>query len=303
MNLPSVRLSRDRPPSAVDNGRSARFTHADSPENSPTMPVVRTLLLLLLALLLPAAPTVAQELTAAEIVKRSGDNRNVSNSEQTMTLEIFDKRGSSRTRTIESRIKEGDDGVAKSLVKFTAPSDVAGVQFLSVANPKGEDDQWLYFPEGDILNRIAGSGRRGSFMGTDFSFEDLEVGQAEDASHTKKPDTDLEVGGKTFKVWVIESIPNEDAGSAYSKLVSYIDKADNMPRRVDFFDKKGNHIKQMSVLEVKKDGETLVPQKTEMKNLKKGTRTEIRVESYKVNVSAEEMPDEMFTAEFLRSEG
>ena len=84
MNLPSVRLSRDRPPSAVDNGRSARFTHADSPENSPTMPVVRTLLLLLLALLLPAAPTVAQELTAAEIVKRSGDNRNVSNSEQTI---------------------------------------------------------------------------------------------------------------------------------------------------------------------------------------------------------------------------
>ena len=40
-----------------------------------------------------------------------------------------------------------------------------------------------------------------------------------------------------------------------------------------------------------------------MKNLKKGTRTEIRVEEYRVNVPAAEMPDEIFTAEFLRSEG
>ncbi len=269
------------------------------------MPSIRSILAAFAALfVLTAAPSGdAQELTAKQIVERSTANRTVSNSEQTMTLEMFDKRGASRTRTIQSRIKEGEDGVTKSLVRFTAPSDVSGVQFLSIANPKGEDDQWLYFPEGDILNRIAGSGRRGSFMGTDFSFEDLEVGQAEDATHTKKPDQEIEVAGTKHAVWVIESIPNEDAGSAYSKLVSYIDKAENMPRRVDFFDKKGNHIKQMNVLELERDGDVLVPKKTEMKNLKKQSRTEIRVESYRTNVPAEEMPDEMFTAEFLRSEG
>ncbi len=269
------------------------------------MPSGRTRLLALAALLLLAAPLSAdsQELTAKEIVERSTANRTVSNSEQTMTLEMFDRRGASRTRTIESRIKEGDDGITKSLVRFTAPSDVSGVQFLSVTNPKGEDEQWLYFPEGDILNRIAGSGRRGSFMGTDFSFEDLSVGQAEDATHTKKPDAEIEVAGKKHSVWVIESIPTEAADSSYSKLVSYIDKAENMPRRVDFFDKKGNQIKQMTVLELEKSGDVLVPKKTEMKNLKKESRTEIRVESYRVNVPPEEMPDEMFTAEYLRSEG
>lgn len=267
------------------------------------MPSVRSSLLLLAAFLLVPASADTQEITAKEIVERSAANRTVSNSEQTMTLEIFDKRGASRVRTIESRIKEGEDGVTKSLVKFTAPSDVSGVQFLSVANPTGEDEQWLYFPEGDILNRIAGSGRRGSFMGTDFSFEDLEVGQAEDAKHTKKPDEEIEVGGAKHAVWVIESIANEDAKSAYSKIISYIDKAQNMPRRVDFFDKKGNPIKQMLVLELVQDGDVLVPKKTEMKNLKKGTRTEIRVEEYRVNVPAAEMPDEIFTAEFLRSEG
>ncbi len=263
----------------------------------------RTVLATLTLLLLLPVAVGAQELTAEDIVKRSTANRTVSNSEQTMTLEIFDKRGGSRTRTIESRIKE-TDGVTKSLVKFTAPSDVSGVQFLSIVNPTAEDDQWLYFPEGDILNRIAGSGRRGSFMGTDFSFEDLEVGQAADATHTKQADQEIDVGGTKYAVWVIESIPKPDAGSAYTKLISYIDKAQNMPRRVDFFDKKGNQIKQMMVLEVEQgEGDVLVPKKTEMKNLKKGTRTEIRVENYRVNVPVEEMPDEMFTAEFLRSEG
>ena len=262
----------------------------------------RVALVSLVLLLLPGS-VAADELTARDIVARSTANRTVSNSEQTMTLEIFDKRGASRVRTIESRIKEAGDGVTKSLVRFTAPSDVSGVQFLSVVSPTGEDDQWLYFPEGDILNRIAGSSRRGSFMGTDFSFEDLEVGQAEDADHTKQPDEVIEVEGKEYQVWVIESVPHEDAGSAYSKLVSYIDKAQSMPRRANFFDKKGEHVKQMEVIELEKSGDVLVPKRTEMKNIKKGTRTEIRVESYRVDVPLAEMPDEMFTAEYLRSEG
>jgi outer membrane lipoprotein-sorting protein len=261
------------------------------------------ILALLAALLLPASVSAQETLTAKQIVALSAANRTVSNSEQTMTLKIFDKRGASRTRTIESRVKESEDGITKSLVKFTAPSDVSGVQFLSVIDPKGDDIQWLYFPEGDILNRISGSSRRGSFMGTDFSFEDLEVGQAESADHTKRPDEVIEVGGNKYSVWVIESVPHKSAGSAYSKLVSYIDKVQNMPRRVDFFDKKGNHIKQMTVVELEKSGDILVPKLTVMKNIKKGTHTEIRVESYRLNVPAEEMPDDMFTAEFLRSEG
>ena len=37
-----------------------------------------------------------------------------------------------------------------------------------------EDDQWLYMPAyGQKLKRIAGGNKKGYFMGTDFSYEDL----------------------------------------------------------------------------------------------------------------------------------
>ena len=59
----------------------------------------------------------------------------------------------------------------------------------------------------------------------------------------------------------------------------------------------------MQLLNIKADGELLIPMTTTMENLKRKTRTEVIVGEYRVNVPAEELPDSMFTPDFLQSEG
>jgi hypothetical protein len=177
------------------------------------------------------------------------------------------------------------------------------VQVLTVGTPEGEELQWLYMPASGILNQISGSSRRGSFMGSDFSFEDLTVGQVEDGEHTLLPESKVSVAGVSIAVYVVQSIPKAELKSAYTKILTYIEKDRFMPRKVEFFDKKGKHVKTMKILEVKDQGGVLVPMRTTMENLKRGTRTEVRVESVEVNLPSERLPDTLFTPESLQSEG
>ncbi len=244
----------------------------------------------------------AAELSAEDIIRKSAELRTVSNSKQVLVMEIFDKMGRSRVRKIASKIKE-EGGVAKSHVEFIEPEDVNGVQFLSIQNPGGEDRQWLYMPASGMLNQISGSSRRGSFMGSDFSFEDLSVGQVEDGAHSLLPDATLTVEGASLTVHVVESLPKAELKSAYTRILTYIDKGNLMPRQVEFFDRKGNKVKRMQILEIKDRDGVLVPMRTRMENLKRGTRTEVRIEEVQINLPADQLPDYLFTPESLQSEG
>jgi len=265
----------------------------------------RTLILLATAAsLLLAVPALTDDLTAAQIIEKSAENRNVRNSVQTMILRIYGKSGSFRERKIESKIKEGEDGRARSYVRFLEPEDVEGVQFLTIQNPAGEDDQWLFMPAGGgMLTRISGSSKKGSFMGTDFRFEDLEVGSAEDGTHELLGEETIEVAGESFVCFKISTVPNESRGSSYTKIVTWVSKDDFVPRKVEFYDKKGELEKRMTLQGVKKDGDNVIPTLTVMENLKRGTKTEVIVEDYRTNVDPSELPDEIFTPDYLQSEG
>jgi hypothetical protein len=246
----------------------------------------------------------AADLTAEQIIQKSSEKRNVRNSVQTMILKTFDKSGRFRERTIESKLKEGEDGRVRSYVRFLEPDDVAGVQFLTIQNPGGEDDQWLYMPAGEgLLNRISGSNRRASFMGTDFRFEDLEVGSADEGTHTLLGEEEVTVAGTTYPAYKIETIPNPEMKSSYTKLVTWVSTADFVPRQVEFYDKKGELEKRLTLREVKAVGDVMIPTLTVMENLKRGTRTEIVVSEYRINVDPAELPDEMFTPAFMQGEG
>ena len=261
-------------------------------------------LALLFVSALALGPASAAELSVDQIIERSAANRTVKNSVQTMTMKIFDKRGNSRVRKITSKVKEGEGGLSKSYVRFDEPSEVAGVQFLTIQNKDADDDQWLYMPAGAILNRISGSSRGGSFMGSDFSYEDLSIGSdSSDGTHTLLGEETVIVGGQSFDVYKVETVPKPEVGSSYTRFISYISKSDFMPRQVDFFDKRGNQNKRMRLMEIKADGKTLIPMKTSMENLKRGTHTDVLIEDYRVNVPADELPDSMFTPDFLQSEG
>ncbi len=71
-----------------------------------------------------------------------------------------------------------DDG-DKSLFVFDEPRDVQGTAFLIHAHREDADDQWLYLPALKRVKRISSANRSGSFMGSEFAYEDMTAQEVE----------------------------------------------------------------------------------------------------------------------------
>lgn len=249
---------------------------------------MRVLLCSALALL----ASVAHAETAEEIMDKARAARQVDNAIQSIEMTIISKNGAERVREMELKVKVDGD-VRKSLARFTAPSDVAGTQLLLVDNPGQTDEQLLYLPAVKRTNRISGKSRKGSFMGSDFSYEDMELSDPPGASHTVSSETDTQ--------WVIETAPGED--SSYSKLITTVRKADFVPEKVEFFDEDGEKLKELTVSQTDKDGELTLVTESTMENVQKGTKTRLTVKEHQLNVADDQLPDEVFTKAHLESGG
>lgn len=260
------------------------------------------ILIAVLSLVLPLAASfrapVSAE-TAAEIIARAEDNRRVENSTQTISMTLYDRAGTPRTQVLESRIKQGA-GAVRSYARLIAPADKAGVQFLTVQTEGGPTEQYVSFP-GAGVSRISGGSKRGSFLGSDFSYEDMELGREEDATHTLVGEEAVTVGGQSIPSWKIESIPKPELRSQYGRVVTWISRDGFVPRQISLFDTRGTEVKRMTVLKLARQDGVVLPLETEMRHLQKGTRTVIKIDRYRVNVPASDLPDAMFTPEWLES--
>ena len=242
--------------------------------------------------LLALALTAAAQQTAQEIIEQAKQTQKVENSIQQLRMVLISKGGAERVRELEMRIRR-DGEVLSSYTRFSHPSDVSGTQLVVVDSPDTLDEQLLYLPALNRVQRIAGRARTGSFMGSDFAYEDLEVSGADAAQHTLLSEDETS--------WLIETVPGED--SSYSRIRTQVSKADYLPRTVEYFDKKGEPLKVLTVEETAQDGETIIPVRSVMRNLQKGTSTRMEIIEHQLNVTPEQIPDETFTASYMERHG
>jgi hypothetical protein len=236
--------------------------------------------------------SIAGATTAEEIMDKAREAREVDSSVQQVTMVLVSKSGSERSRDLEIKVKK-DGEIIKSHIRFASPADVAGTTFLQIDNPDQVDEQLLYLPALKRVNRISGKSRKGAFMGSDFSYEDMELSEAPDADHAVVEETDA--------VWVIDTNPGAD--STYGRIRSHVTKADYMARKVEFFDKDNEALKVLEVLATELDGTITVATKSIMTSLSRGTKTRLEVKEHRLNVPAEELPDELFTQAALERGG
>jgi len=240
--------------------------------------MIRTCLLAVAVLTLLPGQLLAGDddgLTAQAIMDKvtNQDRMGFDSGEARMKLIIQNKKGQKRIRTVNSKTIKVDD-MRWTLVTFIEPVDVAGTKMLSKEVKDGSDIQYLYLPGLKEKRQIAGSAKNDSFMGTDFSYNDLEQKSIEDSKHVRKPD-EKQSGIDCFK---IESTPT-DEGNEYSRLEVWVDKADYLPLKIYFYDKKGKHYKTLVAQMVEPvDGDITIT-KLMMKNVKKGSKTIMKLEA------------------------
>jgi len=252
------------------------------------------------ALLLSVAPR-ADAQTADEIIAKAAAAQQLGSTIQTIRLTRTSRNGQSDNKTLEthSRVMDGRE---QNHAILRLPEELAGMQFLSRQTADGVTEGWIYMPLSDSLMQISGSQRRSAFMGTDFSYEDLEVGDPDLGTHELDGEQLLEAGGQSHECHKVVTTPRPELDSAYSRLVTWIEKGTLLPRRIDFFDPSGEAKKRMTFEAFAQEGSVVLPTRIRMEDVKRGSATLLEVLEYRIDVPAAELPDAMFDPEQLRGQ-
>ncbi|MCB0355971.1 MAG: outer membrane lipoprotein-sorting protein, partial [Bdellovibrionales bacterium] len=131
---------------------------------------------------------------------------------------------------------KGDDD--KSIITFLWPADVKGSKMLTHTHKKDDDDQWLFLPALKRVKRISSRSKTGSFMGSEFSYEDLSSQEIE--KYKYKWLRDEKFNGEDH--WVIERFPI-DSKSGYKRQVVWLSKKILHASKVDYYDRKNELLK------------------------------------------------------------
>lgn len=204
--------------------------------------------LLLGSCLLFMAPSVLQAETAEEkglAISVEADNRDDGYGDYTadMTMTLRNKHGKESKRVIRSKTFEVTGDGDKSLSIFDTPRDVKGTAFLSFSHKVGDDEQWLYLPALKRVKRINSRNKSGSFMGSEFAYEDIASQEVE--KYTYKHLREEEYNGQPC--FVGESYPVDKKNSGYTKRVTWLDKAEYRVQKVEYFDRKESLLKTLTI--------------------------------------------------------
>jgi len=241
-----------------------------------------------------------EALPPAEKGKRIADNLSDDqdgyvDSELKMKMVLINKKGDETVREMHTKNMEGTapDG-DKGLIVFDSPRDQKGTALLTHAHDDKDNEQWLYLPALKRVKKIASNKKSGSFMGSEFSFEDIGGGgSTEDYNYTWLRDETLD--GK--ECHVMQSIP-KDKNSGYTKIVAWVDKENGRNYKAEFYDRKKSHLKTMTIkgYEVYK-GDQDRPGELYMINHQTGKSTKMQMTDYKFDVG---LKDKDFTKNSLQ---
>lgn len=212
-----------------------------------------------------------------------------------ITLRDTLRGGRTRDRKIRIKAKKTGEGRSSYLMHFLAPDDVKGTGFLSIERGAGqEDDQFLFLPALKKVKRILGNQRSDSFMGTQFSYNDLQSRNLDEGTHKLLRKENR--GG--VEVYVIESIPKAPEPGDYGRTVSYLRVDNRVPVLIEFFDQAGKAVKVLTTQKAEKKGARWLVTVSTMKNLVNGLETQIVIDTIDFDTA---VPDAEFTQERLQS--
>ncbi len=193
----------------------------------------------------PLEPTQSTdtEETALKIAREARERgQGFGNFTARQTMVLRNKQGQESRRQLRVMVLEVTGDGDRSLFVFDQPRDVKGTALLIHAHKDAADDQWLYLPALKRVKRISSSNRSGSFMGSEFAYEDMTVQEIERFSYRYLRD---EPCGDLTCV-VSERVP-VDKRSGYRRQLVWRDRDELRVRKVEYYDRKDAHLKTLTL--------------------------------------------------------
>ncbi|MEO1202959.1 MAG: outer membrane lipoprotein-sorting protein [Pseudomonadota bacterium] len=187
--------------------------------------------LLILALGLTPSSGHAQQ-SPADIVQAAVDNWRGQSSYMEQTMIVHRPDWERETSMVS--VTRGDKD---ALVRFTAPAKDAGNATLKL-----DQSMWVLTPRLNQVIKLPASLMAQSWMGSDFSYDDLAKSDRIVTDYELTIVAEEEVGGRG--IFVIEAIPYPDSPVVWGKEVLRI-RDDNVMLERDYFDQQGALVRRM----------------------------------------------------------
>jgi outer membrane lipoprotein-sorting protein len=198
---------------------------------------------------------------------------------------IRSPKGEEKRRELMVWTKNNPTGDDWRLMKFVSPADIKDLGLLVLA----DDQMYLYLPEFQRVRRLASHNKKESFVGSDFSYDDLGTSGF---SAFFVPQFKQE----TEKTWVLELKRKPEAKKQYARIIMTVDRETELPVRLELFDDTGELFK-VETQENSRVGKYWIPTKFIMENVKAGSRTTMELTEVKVD---QNLSPEIFTERNLK---
>jgi hypothetical protein len=190
-----------------------------------------------------------------------------------------------RTLTVRSDV----EGLDQALIFIDAPAKEKGIGTLRLSG-----NMWNWFPKLKRKVTVSPSMLLASWMGSDFTNDDLLKASSMSKDYTHEFKADEVVNGTALKV--IENISKPSSKVMWPKIVTLADKKDCLPRFHRYYDKKGSLMRTLVLSDIKTFDGHKVPRVWEMQPAGSTKRTRMEYEDVKFNVK---FPANHFTLQNL----
>ncbi|THB77609.1 MAG: outer membrane lipoprotein-sorting protein [Desulfobulbaceae bacterium] len=188
-------------------------------------------------------PFISQADQSGDIIKRVEDNLNGETAVMDINMVVKTKRAERTMKMTSYSI-----GNEKSFIKILYPRKDKGITFLKIDNT-----MWQYVPRIEKTIKIPASMMLQSWMGSDFSNDDLVKESSISNDYTQK------LLSETDEVFVIELWPKEEAAVVWGKIIMEVSKQYYLPTTVLYYDEDELLIRELVYSDVQPFGERFYP--------------------------------------------
>lgn len=188
-------------------------------------------------------------------------------------------------------MKAWSEGMEKTFIRITAPRREKGIGTLRTGS-----DMWNYLPKTGKVIKIPPSMMASSWMGSDFSNDDLvkEFSLYEDYTYELTTPKDA-----VDSLIYVNCIPRPDLPVVWGNIVIAARRSDHIPVWQKYYNEKGELIRELRYSDVTKFGDRVIPATMEMiPYTKEGHRTTIHYDKLEFDMK---LDWEIFSQRHLRS--
>ncbi|MBN1337700.1 MAG: outer membrane lipoprotein-sorting protein [Bacteroidales bacterium] len=200
----------------------------------------------------PLSGLLSQDIDPAAIVRKADEKNRGETSRGRMTMKII---RSGWERTVEMKMWSKSDEYF--LIYITAPAADEGQAFL-----KRKSEMWNWLPSIERMIKIPPSMMMQSWMGSDFTNDDLvrQSSIVKDYSHSF-------IGEETVRekpCYKIGLTPLPEAPVVWGRIVLYITKQENVIWKSEYFDEDDSLINIENAYDIQKMGDREIPVRMEI---------------------------------------